>query len=59
MAHPLTAGARPAPDVVGNIFEAEQRHQVRIGLYALDLKPKKTVAQRNHERFAMCSAVKT
>lgn len=59
MAHPPRADARPAPDVVGYILEAELRHQARIGLYALDLKTHKTIAHRNHDRFAMCSSVKT
>jgi beta-lactamase class A len=59
VAHPLRADARPAPDVGSSIVEAELRHQARIGLYAMDLKTKKTVEHRNHERFAMCSSVKT
>lgn len=59
LAHPLRAVARPAPDVVGSILKVELRHQARIGLYALDLQTKKTIAHRNHERFAICSSVKT
>lgn len=41
-----------------SLVALEQRHNARIGVFAVDLRSGRTVAHRDLERFAMCSTFK-
>ncbi|WP_109507837.1 class A beta-lactamase [Nocardioides speluncae] len=51
-----TPSASPGNDAIAEI---EQRHDRRIGLYAVNLRTGRELAHRPDERFAMCSTFKT
>ena len=48
-----------APAVDERIAALEQRSNVRIGIFAVDLQSGRTVAHRENEPFALCSTFKT
>lgn len=51
--------AHAAPAIHQRLTGLENDHDQLIGLYAVDLGSGRTIAQREHESFAMCSTFKT
>jgi beta-lactamase class A len=55
----LAEPVAPSASVADSINALEHQHNALIGLFAVDLLSRRTVAHRDTERFAMCSTFKT
>jgi beta-lactamase class A len=53
-----SALAEPVPPVHDRIEALQRRHNVKIGVYAVDLESGRTVSHLDGESFAMCSTFK-
>lgn len=49
----------PAPAPAPDLGELERRYDARLGLHAVNVRTGRTLVHRPHERFALCSTVKT
>jgi beta-lactamase class A len=54
----LADPAEPAPPVHERVEALQRRYNAKIGLYAVDLTPCRTLTYLDGERFAMCSTFK-